>query len=503
MAFRAPTRLIIEAGRGVASVKDSLSTLKKSKPLLLVDPGLSGAPWLENFRAGLNFATLPPDDIRAEANPRLENAYDIAAFCREKECDSIVAVGGGSAIDAAKAAAMLATNVSFSSPLQHSEKAETVRRFIGRNIFTTTPLPFIAVPTTCGTGSEVTWVSVLSDTVKKEKVSIKGDGMFPDCAVVDALLLRSLPPSILAATAMDALTHAIEAAISARRNPASTALAHRAIDLIFLHLPAAFLLYPPLNATEATDPTSVPPCLSALAEASSLAGLAFSNADVGAVHCLSESLGGIWDVPHGLCNAVLLQPVVGYQLHKAGPGSDVSKILASIGRRLSSSLFHRLASDVVEGKAQKGGLKKSVFDQAGYERYLSHVLAAWPVQGLGESMAQAGTEADDLEWARGTVRAVGSLLRAVEIGQPKGKQKQRSATAEQGDKGAVQQTPQSPFVLGLQKGGFGECCEALAGPADTSIDLVSRSAANNNSNESNPVKMNDKDYKRILRGLVS
>jgi alcohol dehydrogenase class IV len=140
---------------------------------------------------------------------------------------------------------------------------------------------------------------VLSDPLSRRKVSVKGDGMFPRHAIVDADLLATLPASLVAWTGLDALTHALEALISRLANPISDALAETAIELILRFLPRA-----------AGDIAGDEEARLQVMRASTTAGIAFGNADVGAVHCLSETLGGLFDLPHGLLNAILLLPVL-------------------------------------------------------------------------------------------------------------------------------------------------------------------------------------------------
>jgi alcohol dehydrogenase len=203
----------------------------------------------------------------------------------------------------------------------------------GRDRYTEKPLPFLAVPTTCGTGSEVTWVSVLTVEERQAKISVKGETMFPDWAIVDADLLRTLPGRLVAWTGADALTHALEAATCRLANPVSDALAEKAISLVLKYLRRA-----------AADISGDAEAREAVMRASTLAGLAFGNADVAAVHCLSETLGGRWNLPHGLANAVLLLPVLRYNLAAceeklasldavlpSGSGKGAEGVLAAIG----------------------------------------------------------------------------------------------------------------------------------------------------------------------------
>lgn len=259
------------------------------RTLAVIDPGIRETEWLREILSRMEASGIEAVAFdTVHANPRVRDAVLAARTALEYGCQGVLAIGGGSALDCGKAAAMLATN-----------DPEQAANYAGRDRFPNAPLSMVAVPTTCGTGSEVTWVSVLSDPEAATKISIKGEAMFPNHAVVDAELLTTLPAHLVASTAMDALTHAIEATIGTAANPVSDALAEQAIDLIFRFLPRAV-----------ADVRGDSEAREAVMRASTLAGLSFGNADVGGVHCLSESLGGMFDVPHGLANAILLVPVL-------------------------------------------------------------------------------------------------------------------------------------------------------------------------------------------------
>ncbi|HEY0557308.1 MAG TPA: iron-containing alcohol dehydrogenase [Thermoanaerobaculia bacterium] len=287
--FRVPTRVLMAPGC-LAQLSEIVAGYAPDKVLLVTDPGIeeTGAPervWQELAAREIEAITF--DDV--EPNPRAATVDRLAQWGREEGVSLVVGIGGGSVLDAAKAAAMVIPN------------GGTAAGYEGRERFTEDPLPFLAVPTTCGTGSEVTWVSVLTVEERQAKISVKGERMFPDWAVVDADLLVTLPSRLVAWTGVDALTHAIEAATCRLANPVSDALAEKAISLLFRYLRRAVL-----------DIANDPEAREGVMRASTLAGLAFGNADVAAVHCLSETLGGRWNIPHGLANAVLLAPVTRY-----------------------------------------------------------------------------------------------------------------------------------------------------------------------------------------------
>lgn len=301
LGFRMPTSIHIIPGC-VIRLPEVLRFCQISKPLLVLDKGLESTPWPEKIREMLTEADFAPvvfDEV--EANPRTTTVSKASDLMREKGLDGVLGLGGGSVLDVSKAAAMMATN---EGRPEHYE---------GRDRFPNPPLPFVAVPTTCGTGSEVTWVSVLTHEPTRAKISVKGETMFPKRAMVDADLIATLPAPLVASTGMDALTHAIEASTGTQANPASDALAEKAIALLLRYLPRA-------TADIAGDSQA----REAVMRASTLAGVAFGNADVGGVHCLSESIGGLFDLPHGVTNAALLAPVMRYH------GEHVTARLASL-----------------------------------------------------------------------------------------------------------------------------------------------------------------------------
>ncbi len=294
IGYRMPTRVHIAPGSR-ARLPEVAAGLGLEGVVLVVDPGLRTTPWPNEIRRTLAGAGVGVEIFdQVEPNPRTTTAARLASELRGAGSDGVVALGvvalgGGSVLDAAKAAAMLATNPG--SPEDYE----------GPDRYSNAPLPMIAIPTTCGTGSEVTWVSVLSHQPSRRKISVKGESMFPDQALVDADLIATLPPDLIAWTGLDAITHAVEATICKLANPVSDALAEKAILLLFEYLERA--------VDDVEDDTEA---REAVMRASTTAGLAFGNADVAGVHCLSESMGGLFDVPHGLANAVLLGPVLRY-----------------------------------------------------------------------------------------------------------------------------------------------------------------------------------------------
>jgi alcohol dehydrogenase len=206
----------------------------------------------------------------------------------EFEADVVLAVGGGSPIDLAKAAAGIATNGGIPQD------------WVAPRTFPIPPLPLLAIPTTAGTGSEVTRSSVINDTDRAIKISLRDTRIAPRFAIVDPDLTLSLPPSLTAATGMDALTHAIEAYTGRRATPITDALALHAIRIIATCLRSAVADGSNREAREGMMMASV------------IAGMAFSNSDVAAVHCIAEAIGGRYDTPHGVANSLFLPYLFAY-----------------------------------------------------------------------------------------------------------------------------------------------------------------------------------------------
>lgn len=280
--FRLPTS--IHAGPGISrDVAAHARALGGDRVLLVTDRGVLAAGiagTIADLLTGDGVAVAIFDGV--SPNPRDSESFAAAALAREHGATLVVAVGGGSPIDLAKAAAGLATNVG------------TAADWAAPRTFEHDPLPLLAIPTTAGTGSEVTRSSVINDTARAIKFTIRDQRIAPKIALVDPDLTLTLPPAITAATGMDALTHAIEAYTCRRASPVTDALALHAVRLIGEHLTTAVHDGTNRIAREGMMTASV------------IAGMAFSNSDVAAVHCIAEAIGGRYDTPHGVANSLFL-----------------------------------------------------------------------------------------------------------------------------------------------------------------------------------------------------
>jgi alcohol dehydrogenase class IV len=288
--FKAPTHLYF-GNQVIRRLPQGLAALALNNVLVVTDRGIVESGLLEIVLEQLHRASRVYDVFDAvEPNPSIDTVRRGAALFREKTCDGIVAVGGGSAMDAAKAIGVLAT---------HEGNITDYTRQGGKPVQPSVPA-IVAIPTTAGTGSEVTWVSVLSDPAKRMKVVIPSPYIAPKIALADPAMTRTLPPEVTAATGMDALTHAIEAYVSLKSTPISDTLALKAVFLIGASLRKAVANGDNMEAR------------SNMMLGSTMAGLAFINSSTGLTHSMAHALWGAFDMPHGMGNAVMLPVVMRY-----------------------------------------------------------------------------------------------------------------------------------------------------------------------------------------------
>ncbi|MDO6694813.1 iron-containing alcohol dehydrogenase [Aliiglaciecola sp. 3_MG-2023] len=283
-SFKSAHTLI--TGHGCSSeLIEHIKSLNINYPLIVTDKGVRKSGTLELITAQLE--TMPFsifDDVNAEPdNEVVEHCFEVYNC---KPHDSIISVGGGSAIDIAKCVAMLAGN------------SQSLNAMFGENKVINRGVPHIAIPTTAGTGSEVTNIAILAVPREQTKKGVVSNYLLPDVAIVAPEMTLSCPPHVTAASGVDALVHAIEAYLSKFASPITDALAIKAMNMIMRHLPTAYEAPQDLDAREN------------MATASLMAGLAFGNAGVGAVHALAYPLGGRYHISHGVSNALMLPYVM-------------------------------------------------------------------------------------------------------------------------------------------------------------------------------------------------
>jgi alcohol dehydrogenase len=290
--FFCPVKVI--AGKAALEhIPYELTGLAAKRPMIITDKGVRAAGLLDPVvnactESGLDIASIY-DDVPPDSSTGV--VRKIAGIYRSEQCDSIIAVGGGSAIDTAKAVNILV-----------SEGGDDIAAYSGAGILKRALKPFFVVPTTAGTGSEVTAVAVITDIEKHVKLPFTSSFLLPNAAVIDPRMTLTLPPHITAATAMDAMTHATEAFTCMARNPLSDAYATAAIRKISDNL--LKVMDNPRDADARLE----------LAQASTMAGIAFSNSMVGLVHSLGHATGALFHLPHGLCMSLYLPYVLEYNL---------------------------------------------------------------------------------------------------------------------------------------------------------------------------------------------
>lgn len=286
---------MISGHNGLESIPQYLSILKSQKPLVITDKGVSGVGLVDIALGAMEGKHLPVfDNVPPDSD--LKTIREIADLYKAKHCDSIIAIGGGSVIDTAKGVNVLV-----------SLGGDNLMRFAGAGKVKTRLKPLIVVPTTSGTGSEVTLVAVIADHERSVKLGFVSYNLLPDIAILDPRMTQTLPPHLTALTAMDAMSHACEAFIGLSKNPLSDGDALLAIRLISSNILKSI-----------ANPNDQDARL-ALAHGSTLAGAAFSNSMVGMVHSLGHATGGVCHVPHGTCMSIFLPYGLEYNLKKVEP----------------------------------------------------------------------------------------------------------------------------------------------------------------------------------------
>lgn len=290
--FYLNTKVLFQPGIA-KDFQNELDQLKVSKLFLICDPYFVKSGLAQEISEALKAGGSQVTGVFSEVPPNseLQVVKDCAACAKESGAEALMALGGGSAMDTAKTA-----NILFSLG------GDLVEDYSGAQTISEPLKPLIAIPTTAGTGSEVTAVAVILDASTHTKLSFSDSYLRPSLALLDPELTLSLPPQVTAMTGMDALTHAIESYTSLQANPMSDALAKEAIGLIMQNLIKAVRQGDNIDAR------------SAMMVAANMAGIAFDHALVGVVHSMSHATGGVAGVPHGLANSILLPYGMEYNL---------------------------------------------------------------------------------------------------------------------------------------------------------------------------------------------
>ncbi|HEY1135557.1 MAG TPA: iron-containing alcohol dehydrogenase [Nocardioides sp.] len=330
LKFHAP-EIVFGVG-SLAEAGFSAARLGARRPFVVTDPGIIAAGWVDELVTHLRAARLQPVVFHAVTpNPKdheVRAAYEQYVAC---DADVIIGIGGGSVMDAAKGVAILSGN------------GGDILDYAGVDQATRPIPPMLMIPSTSGTGADVSQFCIVTDTERAVKLTIMGRALVPDISVTDPRLLVTMPEDLNAATGLDALTHGIESFVSLAHNPLADSHALNAVGLVCRFLRRTM-----------TDPTDAG-ARSKMAQASLEAGLAFTNAILGATHAMSHQVGGLLDAPHGVVNGVLLPHVIRYNA-RATPdrfvdlagaaGLDVDGVDGEKAAEMLAEHVRRLADDV-------------------------------------------------------------------------------------------------------------------------------------------------------------
>ncbi|HGF7476947.1 TPA: L-threonine dehydrogenase [Vibrio mimicus] len=330
-AFFIPTVNLMGAGC-LKDAADAIQSKGFKRGLIVTDVILNKIGVVKKVQTLLNQRSVESVVFDGtKPNPTIRNVNDGLALLKEHDCDFVISLGGGSPHDCAKGIALLATN------------SGTISDYEGVDRSAKSMLPLVAINTTAGTASEMTRFCIITDEERHIKMAIVDKHTTPLISVNDPELMLAKPASLTAATGMDALTHAVEAYVSIAATPITDAVAIKAIELIQANLRTAVSNGDDIHAREQ------------MAYAQFMAGMAFNNASLGYVHAMAHQLGGFYDLPHGVCNAVLLPHVQRYNAQVCperlrdvakAMGVDVSAMTAEQGAAAAIEAIQQLSKDV-------------------------------------------------------------------------------------------------------------------------------------------------------------
>ncbi len=334
--FYLPSKVLFQAGIS-KDFSNELSELKLKRILFLTDSYWVNQSQTQAILDGLKNAGIEQVEIYSDIPPNSEVKIvkKVAEIGSKMSADAIIALGGGSVLDTAKASNILLTH-----------GGDLLNDYSGAQTIPSPLKPLIAIPTTSGTGSEVTKAAVILDEENSAKLSFVDRYLYPTIAILDPELTLSMPPKLTAMTGMDALTHAIEAYTSLEQNAFAQALSLRAIELIYQ------------NLQKAVEEGSNLEARAAMMVASNLAGVAFDHSMVGVVHSMSHAVGAISHVPHGLANSILLPYGMEYNFEVTF--KQYAELAKSFGILDENDLSENVARKVIdEIKKMRSNLKKT------------------------------------------------------------------------------------------------------------------------------------------------
>jgi alcohol dehydrogenase len=324
-----------------------VQSLGGKKPLIVTDKGMTELGMTRQI------ADLVKDAIGSEPvifdetipNPTDTNVHDGVKVYTDQKCDMIISLGGGSPHDCAKGIGLVVSN------------GGKIHDYEGVDKSTNDLPPYIAVNTTAGTASEMTRFCIITDTSRKVKMAIVDWRVTPKLAINDPVLMKGMPPFLTACTGMDALTHAVEAYVSTIATPVTDTCALKAIELVAENLRAAVANGEDMQARDN------------MAYAEYLAGMAFNNASLGYVHSMAHQLGGMYDLPHGMCNAILLPHVQRFNLiAKVDRFGDIAVAMGETIDGLCPRDAAEVALDAISALAEDVGIPAGLSDVGAKEK---------------------------------------------------------------------------------------------------------------------------------------
>ena len=335
--FYMPSINIIGAG-AVEQAVNKLSQLGFKQALIVTDKPLVEMGYAQSLQDALAKKDIKSclfDEV--QPNPTVGNVEAGLKLLKESHCDFVISLGGGSPHDCAKGIALVASN------------GGSIRDYEGVDQSKQAQLPLVAINTTAGTASEVTRFCIITDEQTHIKMAIVDKNVTPIMSVNDPELMKNMPKSLTAATGMDALTHAVEAYVSTAANPITDACALKAVTLISQYLSRAVQ---DGNDMEARNQ---------MAYAQLLAGMAFNNASLGYVHAMAHQLGGFYDLPHGVCNAILLPHVQRFNSQVASERqTEIANAMGLITEGLTHEQGAKLCIEAIEKLADAVGIPKGL-----------------------------------------------------------------------------------------------------------------------------------------------
>lgn len=320
--FFSPRKIVLGKGT-VKRVGEEAKTFGGSKAMIVTDPGLISAGVVKLVEDALHEAHIEVGIFdKVEAEPSAHIVDECAKRVRQGRCQVVIGLGGGSSLDVSKGAAMMATHPG------------AILDYLGAETFHKPGLPKILIPTTAGTGSEVTRSVVVADEGDNTKKVISSSLAIPEVAILDPMLTLSMPPDVTANTGMDALVHAIESYVSVNTTPFTGILAIEAIRLIAYNLPVAYSKGSDVKARYH------------MLLAANIAGLAFGSGGLGGVHALSYVIGSEYHMPHGRSNAIMLPHVMDF--NKTGNLRRFAEIAEAMGENVEGLPLYEAAERSVE-----------------------------------------------------------------------------------------------------------------------------------------------------------